>query len=68
MEQLSVDELISLTGGQPNTGVANTYGWGNLEKWAVPNAMTADGGAGLRVEEKTGVTATAWPCWRCPKA
>ena len=62
MEQLSVDELISLTGGQPNTGVANTYGWGNLEKWAVPNAMTADGGAGLRVEEKTGVTATAWPC------
>ncbi len=62
MEQVSVDELISLTGGQPNTGVANTFGWGNLEKWGVPNAMTADGGAGLRVEEKTGVTATAWPC------
>ena len=62
MEQLSVDELISLTGGQPNTGVANTYGWGNLEKWGVPNAMTADGGAGLRVEARTGVTATAWPC------
>ena len=62
MEQLEVKELISLTGGQPNTGVANTYGWGNLEKWGVPNAMTADGGAGFRVEEQTGVTATAWPC------
>ena len=62
MDQLNVDELISLTGGQPNTGVANTFGWGNLEKWAVPNAMTADGGAGFRVEPKTGVTATAWPC------
>ena len=62
MEQLSTDELISLTGGQPNTGVANTFGWGNLAAWAVPNAMTADGGAGLRVEEDTGVTATAWPC------
>ena len=62
MEQLSVDELISLTGGQPNTGVANTYGWGNLEKWGIPNAMTADGGAGFRVEPQTGVKATAWPC------
>ena len=62
MNQLSVDELISLTGGQPNTGVANTYGWGNLEKWGVPNAMTADGGAGFRVTKETGVTATAWPC------
>ena len=62
MDQLSVDELISLTGGQPNTGVANTFGWGNLEKWGVPNAMTADGGAGFRVEEQTGVKATAWPC------
>ncbi len=62
MEQLSVDDLISLTGGQPNTGVANTFGWGNLPQWGVPNAMTADGGAGFRVEEVTGVKATAWPC------
>ncbi len=62
MDQLSVEELISLTGGQPNTGVANTFGWGNLSKWGVPNAMTADGGAGFRVEPPTGVKATAWPC------
>ena len=62
MDQLTVDELISLTGGQPNTGVANTFGWGNLHRYGVPNAMTADGGAGLRVEPQTGVKATAWPC------
>ncbi len=62
MEQLSTEELISLTGGQPNTGVANTYGWGNLPKYGVPNAMTADGGAGFRVLPETGVKATAWPC------
>jgi beta-glucosidase len=62
MDQLSVEELISLTGGQPNTGVANTFGWGNLPEWGVPNAMTADGPAGLRVEAQTGVKTTAWPC------
>ncbi len=62
MDQLTVDELIALTGGQPNTGVANTFGWGNQEKWGIPNAMTADGGAGFRVEPQTGVKATAWPC------
>lgn len=62
MGHLSVEELIHLTGGQPNTGVANTFGWGNLYRYGVPNAMTADGGAGLRVTPQTGVCATAWPC------
>ncbi len=62
MDQLPVEDLIHLTGGQPNTGVANTYGWGNLPEWGIPNAMTADGGAGFRVRPETGVTATAWPC------
>ena len=41
MEQLSVDDLISLLCGQPNTGVANTYGFGNLPEYGVPNIMTA---------------------------
>ena len=62
METLTDEELISLTGGQVNTGVANTFGWGNLPAHGVPNVMTADGGAGFRVTPETGVKATAWPC------
>ncbi|MCD8119358.1 MAG: glycoside hydrolase family 3 C-terminal domain-containing protein [Lachnospiraceae bacterium] len=55
-------ELAELLGGQPNTGVANTYGVGNLPRYGVPNIMTADGPAGLRIEKKCGVSTTAWPC------
>lgn len=42
MSQLSDDDLIELLGGQPNTGVANTFGFGNLPDYGVPNIMTAD--------------------------
>ena len=62
MEQLSVDDLISLLCGQPNTGVANTYGFGNLPEYGVPNIMTADGPAGLRIRPEVGVHTTAFPC------
>ena len=55
-------DLISLLGGQPNTGIANTCGYGNLPEFGIPNIMTADGPAGLRVHPDTGVTATAFPC------
>ena len=55
-------ELAELLGGQPNTGVANTYGIGNLPEYGVPNIMTEDGPAGLRLNEETGVATTAWPC------
>ena len=58
LDQLTISELIHLAGGQPNTGVADTGGIGNLPKYGVPNAMTADGPAGLRL----GVKCTAWPC------
>ena len=62
VDQLSDEDLVHLLGGQPNTGVANTYGMGNLPEYGVPNVMTADGPAGLRIDAKCGVTTTAWPC------
>ena len=62
MEQLSDRDLAELLGGQPNTGVANTYGMGNLREYGVPNVMTADGPAGLRIQPQCHVYTTAWPC------
>jgi hypothetical protein len=57
LAQLSDEQLIDMLGGQPNTGVANTGGIGNLLEYGVPNAMTADGPQGIRI----GTTCTAWP-------
>lgn len=60
--QLSDDELIHLVGGQPNVGVSNTFGIGNLPEYGVPNVTTADGPAGLRLLPQCGICTTAWPC------
>ena len=60
--QLTVDELIHLLGGQPNMGVSNTFGLGNLPEYGVPSVMTADGPAGVRINEEVGVYTTAFPC------
>ena len=62
MDQLTLDELIHLLGGQPNRGVANTFGFGNLEQYGVPDVMTADGPAGVRFWPQCGVNTTAFPC------
>ncbi|MBO4456883.1 MAG: glycoside hydrolase family 3 C-terminal domain-containing protein [Butyrivibrio sp.] len=62
MDQLSLDDMIELLGGQPNTGVANVFGFGNLYEYGVPNAMTADGPAGVRIMPETGIRTTAFPC------
>ncbi len=62
LAQLTDDELIRLSGGQPNLGVADTCGIGNLPQYGVPNIMTADGPAGVRINPPATVKTTAFPC------
>lgn len=59
---LPVEDLACLLGGQPNVGLANTFGYGNNPLYGIPNIMTADGPAGIRFHHGIGVTATAFPC------
>lgn len=69
--KLTLDEFISLLpdedlahllGGQPNTTVADTFGYGNNVRYGIPNIMTSDGPAGVRVRKQCGVVTTAFPC------
>jgi len=60
--QMTIDELAHLLGGQPNTSTANTFGIGNMPEYGIPNIMTADGPAGLRITPECGINTTAFPC------
>ena len=62
VKQLSDEQLAHLMSGQVNLGVANTQGFGNVPELGVPNAMTADGPAGVRIRPQCGVNTTAFPC------
>lgn len=63
IKQLTDDELVDLLGGHGNQpGVCNTGAFGGLRRLKIPAVPTADGPAGLRLDAKTGVFTTAWPC------
>ena len=61
MATLSDDQLITLLGGCPNRGTADTKGIGGIDGVKIPAVMTADGPAGLRIKSSRGVNTTAWP-------
>ncbi len=62
VDLLTAEQMVYLLGGQPNRGVADTFGLGNMMKYGIPNVMTADGPAGLRIQPDCSVNTTAFPC------
>lgn len=60
--QMTNDELVEIVSGISNRGIANTCGWGGIDRLGIPAVMTADGPAGVRFSPKTGIATTAWPC------
>ena len=62
ISQLTDEELICLMSGIPSRGVADTAGFGGVQRLGVPAVMTVDGPAGIRLNPKIGIPTTAWPC------
>ncbi|MBQ7542035.1 MAG: glycoside hydrolase family 3 protein [Clostridia bacterium] len=61
VNQFTPDELKSFVGGTGRVGVCNTGCFGPLPRLGVPAIPTADGPAGLRLDEETGIPTTAFP-------
>lgn len=62
ISQMPDEDLIHLLGGQPNTGVSNTFGFGTMPDYGIPPVMTADGPAGVRITGDCFMYTTAFPC------
>ncbi len=62
VKQFTDEELMDFVGGHEPTGVANTGCFGGLKRLGVPAVPTADGPAGLRLDEKLGIPTTLFPC------
>ena len=60
--QMTNGELIATVSGIPSRGVANTSGWGGIDRLGIPAVMTGDGPAGVRLRPGVGIPTTAWPC------
>lgn len=60
--QMTDQELIQMVSGIPTRGLANTAGWGGIDRLGIPAVMTADGPAGVRLYPGVGIPTTAWPC------
>lgn len=58
IEQMSPEELVGLSLGQPIAFPMGTSGIGNLKKYGIPNPQTADGPVGVR----RSVNTTCFPC------
>lgn len=61
LTQLTDEELIGLMTGTDSLGVAHLGGMGDIKRLGVPNVMTTDGPAGLRIRVGRGIHTTAFP-------
>ena len=62
ISQLTDEELTKLVSGTPNRGIADTRGFGGIDRLKIPAFMTVDGPAGIRIYACKGIPTTSWPC------
>ncbi len=62
MTQLTDEDLIYILGGHENHGLAVTSGFTGNEYYGIPQILTTDGPAGVRLFPQSGIPTTAWPC------